>query len=104
MINERIESLEKKFQLFLNIYFSNIIILFLHAAESQNMTRQISTYLPKHFHINPEKRMNTGIYTQNVQVCFNQVFTVTQNIIQVISCFRFYYDRVVVLILWKSIC
>jgi hypothetical protein len=59
MINERTESLENKFQLFLKIYFSNIIILFLHAAESQNMTRQISTYLPKHFHINPETRMNT---------------------------------------------
>lgn len=40
-------------------YFSNITILFLHAVESQNMTRQISTYLPKHFHINPETRMNT---------------------------------------------
>ena len=49
-------------------YFSNIIILFLHAAESQNMTGQKSTYLPKHFHINPETRMNTGIclITENV--------------------------------------
>ena len=90
-----------KFQLFLKIYFSNIIILFLHAAESQNMTRQISTYLPKHFHINPETRMNTQyLFNYTECTCINQVFTVTPNIIKVISvlsCYRVFAFAVIVL-------